>query len=484
MNKSRYVWLVGLLTIIALALAACGGGGTETAVEPAAPAEEAAAPAEEAAPTAEPAAAEAPAGDGPVKIRWFIGLGAGGNPEEIEKETAFVEKFNAAYGDQYELVLDIVQNETAYDVLKTQIASGDVPDIVGPVGVRGMYSFEGAWLDLAPYIEANNYDTSDFNPALVEFYQFEGQGQVGLPFAVFPSALWYNKDLFDEAGLEYPPHEWGAPYADGDDWTFDKLRELAMFLTVDANGADATMDGFDPDNAVQFGYHPMWTDIRGQWTFFGAGSFADADGNAVMPDVWREAAHWSYDAMWTDHFWPNDNYVNSDLLAQGNTFGSGNVAMNPNHTWYTCCFEGVNWDVAALPSFNGETTAKLHADTFGIMKGTKNPEAAFAVYTLFMDEFAPDLVEIYGAFPGRTSLQEAALAKMAENFPNADLQVFVDALNYPDNPNHESGMPNFLKASDVYGTFGAMYQSTPDLDLDAEIDNLIQELQTVFNEVK
>ena len=72
------------------------------------------------------------------KIRWFIGLGAGGNPEEMAKEQAFVEKFNAKYGDKYCLAADIVPNTTAYDVLKTQIASGDVPDIVGPVGIRGL----------------------------------------------------------------------------------------------------------------------------------------------------------------------------------------------------------------------------------------------------------------------------------------------------------------------------------------------------------
>jgi len=39
---------------------------------------------------------------------------------------------------------------------------------------------------------------------------------------------------------------------------------------------------------------------------------------------------------------------------------------------------------------------------------------------------------------------------MAEKYPGVDLNVFVDALSYPDNPNHESGMPNFLKASDRY----------------------------------
>ncbi len=473
MSKSRILLLLSLLVTVSLMMAACGGGAVQPAAEQ--PAEE---PAAE-----QPVAEEEPAAD-VVEVRWYIGLGAGGNPEEIEKEEAFAEKFNAKYGDKYKLVLDIVQNETAYDVLKTQIASGDAPDIVGPVGVRGMFSFEGAWLDIAPFIEEYNIDLSDFNTELVDFYKFEGQGQVGIPFAVFPSALWYNKDLFDEAGLEYPPHEWGAPYADGDEWTFDKLKELALILTVDAEGNDATMDEFDPDNIVQFGYHPQWTDIRGQWTFFGAGSFVDEDGNAQMPEVWREAAHWMYDGMFQDYFVPNLNYVNSDLLAQGNTFGSGNVAMTPIHTWYTCCYEGVNFDVAAIPSYEGNITAKLHADTFGVLKGSDNRDAAFEVLNLMLGEFAPDLVDIYGAFPARQSLQDEALARLQERFPDVDLQVFVEALKYPDNPNHESGMPNFLKASDVYNTFGDKYQSQPDLDLDAEIDAMIANLQNVFDEVK
>jgi hypothetical protein len=45
-------------------------------------------------------------------------------------------------------------------------------------------------------------------------------------------------------------------------------------------------------------------------------------------------------------------------------------------------------------------------------------------------------------------------------------------------------MPNFLKASDTYATFASTYQNTPDLDLDAEIDKMIEELQAVFDEVE
>jgi len=495
MKRSLFA-VVSLVLIASMVLSACGVTPTPTQPPPTATQTAVATTAPTAVPTAEatpePAATptatpivienpEVPAGA--KAIRWYIGLGAGSNPEEIEKEKAFQAKFNAKYGSKYTLILDVVSNATAYDVLKTQIAAGDVPDIVGPVGVRGLWSFEGAWLDLAPYVEKTSYDLSDFNPALVDFYKLGPQGQIGLPFAVYPSALWYNKDLFDEAGLEYPPHEFGAKYADGDDWTFDKLAELATFLTVDANGNDATMSSYDPENAVQFGYYPQWTDLRGQWTFFEAGSFND-NGTATLPEVWKEAAKWHFDAMWKTHFMPTSNYVNSDLLAQGNVFSSGKVAMVPIHTWYTCCFGEVKWDIAAIPSYNGKITAKLHADTFSILKGSKDPDAAFEVLSLFLGEFAPDLVALYGAFPARASLQDSALATMAGTYPDVDLNVFIEALSYPDNPNHESGMPNFLKASDRYSTFASLYQSDGTIDLDAELNTLIADLQTIFDEVK
>ncbi len=155
MKKFSLLTLFSILVIASLLLVACGGGNTN---EPAVNNTEAGAAqpetgSENTAPAEDTAA---PSAEGPVEIRWFIGLGAGGNPEEIEKERAFVADFNAKYGDRYTLVLDVVQNETAYDVLKTQIASGNVPDIVGPVGVRGMYSFEGAWLDMTPMMTPKN----------------------------------------------------------------------------------------------------------------------------------------------------------------------------------------------------------------------------------------------------------------------------------------------------------------------------------------
>ncbi|MCP4360459.1 MAG: hypothetical protein GY796_20815, partial [Chloroflexi bacterium] len=59
-------------------------------------------------------------------------------------------------------------------------------------------------------VDKNNYGLDDFDPAMVEFYK-DGDQLLGLPFAVFPSFVFVNLDLFDEAGLPYPPQEYGAP---------------------------------------------------------------------------------------------------------------------------------------------------------------------------------------------------------------------------------------------------------------------------------
>ncbi len=239
-----------------------------------------------------------------TEIRWFVGLGAGTDEPTLAPQQAIVEEFNASQ-NEIELVLDIVDAAQAQDVLATQIAAGNPPDIVGPMGVQGRAAFAGSWLDLTSLIEANNYDLTDFDPALVEFYKLGDTGQLGIPFAVYPSFTLYNKELFDEAGLPYPPAAYGEPYVnvDGEEvpWDVNTLRDLAMQLTVDANGNDATMAEFDPNNIVQWGFGQQFPELRGMATLFGAGNFVDGEGNAVIPENWRTAIDWYQAAMWEDH---------------------------------------------------------------------------------------------------------------------------------------------------------------------------------------
>ena len=467
MRKS-ILFFASLLVTLSLLLSACGPAAT---------------PVDE--PVVEPTEAPVVEDAEPVEIRWFVGLGTGSDPEQVPLEEAVIDAFNASQ-DRIVLVAEFIDNSQAPDQLKTQVAAGDPPDIVGPVGQSGVNSFSGLFLDLEPYL--GGFDYSDFDEDSINAYRLEGEGLLGLPFAVFPSMIYYNRDLFDEAGLEYPPHKYGEPYADGDAWTVEKMEELAMLLTVDANGNDATSPDFDPEDIVQFGYHTQWTDPRGHAAaLFGADNFIDADGNAKLSDRWRRAFNWYYEGMHVKHFMPNSTYQNSDLLAAGNPFASGNVAMAHCHLWYTCCIEDVeNWDMAVVPSYNdnGDVTVKLHADTFRIFKATKHPEEAVEVLLYLTGDGAADLLQIYGGMPGRQSMQEEFFAGMDEQFAQGvDWQVAVDGLPYPDVPNHESNLPNYDKAYDRIGAFQTLYETEAGLDIDAELDTLVADLQAIFDEV-
>ena len=237
-----------------------------------------------------------------VRIRWYVGLGAGTDAPLVAAQEAIVAEYNDSQ-DEIKLVLEIVDNAQAYDVLSTQIAAGNTPDIVGPMGIRGRATFPGAWLDLTPLIEENNFDLSDFDPALIEFYRVEGEGQLGIPFAVFPSFLMYNVDLFDEAGIPYPPRAYGESYTDWEgnehEWNTDTLAEVAKILVRRFQRQQCHHGAnIDTDNIVQFGYGTQFSDVRGRATLFGSGNFVDGDGNAVIPEAWREAEHWYHNAMW------------------------------------------------------------------------------------------------------------------------------------------------------------------------------------------
>jgi multiple sugar transport system substrate-binding protein len=419
----------------------------------------------------------------PVTITWFIGLGTGSQPDQLEAQQAVVDAFNAS---QSAIVLEtIVVNNTGtapVDALQTLIASGDVPDIIGPVGVSGSNAFEGQYLDLQPLIDETGYDLSDFDPAQVEFWHDPEEGLLGVPFGVYPSFIYYNRDLFDEAGLAYPPHKWGENYADGRPWDIETLQDIAMQLTVDANGEDATSPDFDPNSVEQWGWYQQWTDARGQATLFGADSFLGEDGeSAVIPENWRAFYKWYYDGIWKFHFIPNAAQAASDVLNSGNVFPTGRVAMDYVHLWYMASAGDVNWDIAAAPSYNGTITAKLHADTFRIMKDSDNPAEAFQVITYLIGEGAPALLNVYGAMPARISLQDSYFEQLNSVYTQGvDWQVAIDALAYPDNPNHESWMPNFVQANDRIQAWTTLYPGTENLDIDAELATLQSDLDSIF----
>lgn len=432
----------------------------------------------------------------PVVVQWFVGLGTGTNEQQIAAQQQVVEEFNAANSDiQIELII-AANNQVAPDTLGTLIAGGTPPDIIGPVGFSGANLFSGQWLDLQPLVDAAGYDLSVYPESLVSLYQTP-EGLVGIPFAVFPSMMFYNTDLFDEAGLNYPPSEFGAPYVweDGTEaeWNWDTVAELSKILTVDTNGYDATMEEFDPATIEQFGFVNQWGSMRADLSTFGGAEFYNAEtGEVTIPEHWREGARWIWERVWVDHSMPSATYEASTLFAP-TAIGSGRTAMARVPLWFTCCIgpaeggEQINFDFAPVPSYNGAYSAPTDADTFRIHESTDSPAEAFEVLMYLQGEAAGTLLQAYGALPALASIQEPYLAGQAERFPSVtNWDLINESLGYAAVPNHETDNPLFARTQQRFADFRTLIlgDTGADIDIDAELDKLEADLQAIVDEAE
>jgi multiple sugar transport system substrate-binding protein len=481
MRTRRTTRLLVLIVAGTLLVAACGQSTTTSAPG-----------ASQAAGSSAGPAASQPAGNGEVvELRWYCCLGGGDDPEQVAEEQQVVEEFNASHPNIH-LTFEAVPYEGARDTLATQIASGNGPDIVGPVGIGGAEAFHGQWLDLQPLIDSTGYDLGQYPDNLVELYNVGGEGQLGIPFAIYPSALFYKKSHFEEAGLNEPPHEWNGTYTmpDGTErpWDWDTVREIAKILTVDKNGKDATQAGFDPENIVQWGFEPQRDDIRQTGAYWGPGKLAGgADGTTVeIPDAWAAAWKAFYDGIWTDHYSMTGPQFESDELNPNDyPFFTGNVSMSTNYLWSTYGVDGAgdDWDIAATPSYNGTTTAAFNADTFRIHKDTKHPDEAFEALRYLLDDASATLLTTYGGMPARPEEQDAFFTSLQEGFPNqVDWNVAKEGVQYADVPNFESYMPAYNESLDKLIEFGTKWSTNAGLNIDTEIQDLKTQLQSIWDQ--
>jgi multiple sugar transport system substrate-binding protein len=422
----------------------------------------------------------------PAQLRWFCCLGAGDAPEQQPGEKDAAAGFAKKYPGS-SLKIEITPYDSAVDVLSTQIGPNP-PDISGPNGIGGLASFKGQWTDLGPYLTQSSYDLSVYDPATLEFFKQDGV-QIGVPFDLYPSMLWYKRDFFDEASLAEPPHEFGAKYkmADGSevDWNYDTLRQIAMKLTVDKAGKDATEAGFNPDKIDQWGFEPQRDVLLGMGAFWGSCTLVGPDGKTVViPDSCKAGWKFVYDGVWKDHFIMTDGQFNDRQVDQG--FFSGKVAMAENFLWttYGVVGAGKDWDLAAIPSFNGKVTAPLNADTFSMLKNSKNQDAAFAAMVYLLQDSSRSLLPLYGGAPARTAEQDGFFQTVAktDGFPSdVDWTVAKAAIKYADIPNFEAPMPVYNKSLKILETYRSKWFTKSGLDMDQEIEALRAELQAAWD---
>ncbi len=133
------------------------------------------------------------------------------------------------------------------------------------------------------------------------------EGQVGLPLAVYPSVLFYNRQLFDNAGLEYPPDMYSEGYVmpDGSkvEWSWETLGNVARRLTLDSGGRNIIESGFETEHIAQYGFTWQYENHPNYWgSYWASGSMlapGGSTGNYIVqvPDAWRASWEWTYDAI-------------------------------------------------------------------------------------------------------------------------------------------------------------------------------------------
>jgi multiple sugar transport system substrate-binding protein len=290
-----------------------------------APAPAGAAPAKptEAAKPAAPAAAGAPAAGGKqLTLNWVT-------PAEVGLERDFYTQFMKDYETAHPGIKIQVSFEAWNDYftkLPTILASGSLPDAMHLHGsIAQDYGLRGATKNMFDYLKKDNLSKDLwFQPLIQQMADYKtGQKLYAVPKDSAAYAFYYNKDLFDKAGVPYPKK----------DWTFADFRETAKKLTIDKAGKRSGEAGFDGKNVAQFGI--AWSDPL-------------PSGDQWQMGAWGVAGPW-YNENYTKAYFDDADHVDfiqqvadmrnkdrsipaaSDALGQGDPWRNGLTAMTIGH---------------------------------------------------------------------------------------------------------------------------------------------------------
>ncbi|WP_035712509.1 ABC transporter substrate-binding protein [Salibacterium aidingense] len=314
-----------------------------------------------------------------------------------------------------------------FQKLDTQIAGGNAPDVWLSDGVFVQkYAERGAAKDLTEWIdndlETDEYYGLDFNKGPEGKYWAVPQGiQIG--------ALFYNKDMFDKAGVEYPD----------DSWTWEDLKEAGAELTLDTNGNTAENAEFNAENINQYGL--TFFNITEGWMpvlkSYGGGVLdEDLQTSVIDTPENLEAVEYMTDGMergiFTD---PSDLQAFQSPMSP---FPSETAAMRIGIYARTLAANetGVNYDVTVLPKGpDGERFSPVIANSWIINEDTSDAKAEAAwewiKYWVSEDDVQRQWAELGEAVPVKKSVANSDMFLNSGEKPE-NKQAFLDSFEFAD----------------------------------------------------
>jgi multiple sugar transport system substrate-binding protein len=398
-----------LAAVMAVAVAACGGT-TTTSTAPTAPSAAApsvAAPAESAATGESPAASAAGYTGPPVTIKYSIW----GDPQEITNQKAIADAFHAA-NPNITVDVDVSDWDAYWTKLQTGLAGGAAPDVFAMDGpLFPDYQARDVLLDLKPYIDKSGYDLTQLADQGVADFTTSDGGQYGLPRDLNTIVLYYNKDMFDAAGIPYPDDTW--------DWA--KLTEVAKQLTKPDGNGDGVAD--------QWGFYTETGDMENFWlstVWQNGGDVLAPDGKSTVLGTDQAAGGIQFvqDLIWKDKVMPDP----AISATTGDAFEQKQAAMEANGSWLVPTFQAadINLGIAPLPKGPAGRFTSVNPTGAVVYKGSKAPDAAweFAKY-LASPPAQEQLMQLKASLPVS---KEVLAGPYSTSFDGA--KVFADSLAY------------------------------------------------------
>lgn len=389
-----------------------------------------------------------------------ITFSAWGAPEELAVWKQIVSEFEAA-NPNITVNVEVSDWDSYWGKLKTQLSAGTPPDVFAMDAPLYLdYQSRGVLLNLQQYIDANPDMLKDVYPQTLSAYK-TADGYFGLPRDFNTIVLFYNKDMFDAAGVAYPTAE----------WTWDDLRVAAKQLTKDING-DGKIDqyGFVFD---EWDMEPGWSEAL--WSYGGDVINADHTKTLIGEPASRQAWQMLYDMVFTDKSAPDANTVGQygeDL------FQAKVAAMTPIGHWAVPGYDGAGfkYDVAPMPKGPAGPATSVNSAGFVVAKGTKFPKESFEFIKFVLSSKGQTrLAELGFACPVLKTVAESPTFLQQKN-SSLNQKVFLDSLAF-------SHMKPVFKGYDEWATIvgdgmGAVWRG--EAELNPTLDEIVKQADDVL----
>lgn len=297
-------------------------------------------------------AASTTGSDEPVTIKYLSYSAQPDHIKDLEKMIAAFEKENPKIKVKYETCL----YDDYFTKLQTLAASKTLPDVF-EINYENFvnYASKGSLLDLSGVISNDkSFDPSVYDKTSYDAYKYQGK-QYGLVEKFSTCLLFYNKDLFDKAGVAYP----------NENWTWQDELAAAQKLTDTKKGIWGT---YSP---IQF--YEFYKTIAQN----GGSMFSDDMKTVTINSKQNvETLQWMIDKINKYHVTPTD----AEMSGQKNEdmFKAGKIAMLRTGTWMFSYFKDApfKWDVTLEPG-NTQKAHHFFSEGVAISKDTKQAEAAW-----------------------------------------------------------------------------------------------------------